>query len=54
MDEVSNQPPFCSECGKKVHRWQSYGGWGPIGFVPETADRVWHTKCLRERREERT
>lgn len=21
-------PPLCRECGKRVHLWQSYSGWG--------------------------
>ena len=44
-----HRPPYCGECGRRVRRWQSYGGWGPIGFTVRTADVVWHMKCLRRR-----
>ncbi len=44
---IRHMPPLCRECGKRVRRWQSYGGWGPIGFTPKTADTVWHEKCCR-------
>jgi hypothetical protein len=39
-------PPYCRTCGKRVWRWQKYGGWGPLGFSPKAADTVWHAKCL--------
>ena len=42
------RPPLCGYCGKRVRRWQRYGGWGGPRFTPKTADHVWHMKCMDE------
>lgn len=38
-------PPYCDTCGRRVHRWQKYDGFGQVGFNRRTAAIVWHSKC---------
>lgn len=50
MTDPQYRPPSCSQCGKRVRRWQRHAGFGPIGFTPKTAEIIWHIKCLRSER----